>query len=605
VTLKTDAAEVARSKTAVNALSNAAFDRLQGFYLSDPFEFSVVVCGHEDLNEDFHRPLAYCMAGSVDLLIPILNDPRQQSFTVNAIRKEIRRHGVDWNATGGSDALSQLLLFQDHRLFRGSGKSTLAHDIDLWKVTNDPNLSTVIFSVSEERAISFMRPVQKVIMGDIYRQLFPNRVPDDEARDLTEKRITLKGRTVNSPQATLESWGYTSRFVGAHWARFSVDDLQVWENSSETHTENVKRFRAGLPALEEPGIRRPVENLSVGTVQREGGDQSFNEKVDHCPASGAESFDTERPHCFLLRIPIEKHDTYVHNILERGTPTHSWFPKKKVAAKQAVVLAEESAEVWRGDFLMDTSLGDGKMFPEWLLKEAVFEWRQVDGRVAVARRRFLVDADGKKQPLFDADGKELWKVTPVNRLDRVFGCDIAVSDEDTADNWAICCLGRDDEDFEYELEVQADIGWGGFEEMLELMYDSWRPRRIGFEKAGLQEALVNLMKQQRRFQKLRSRLVPIPHNNKAKSFRIRNNVAERMKMGVLLGNPDDAEMLAEKRNYRPGDNATDDRLDAESVATVMSRKGRNNDDYDQEEAAKRQQMRMRRATDPFTGVPLL
>jgi hypothetical protein len=97
----------------------------------------------------------------------------------------------------------------------------------------------------------------------------------------------------------------------------------------------------------------------------------------------------------------------------------------------------------------------------------------------------------------------------------------------------------------------------------------------------------------------------VPVTSKSKEFRILNNVAERMKMRRLLGNPEDIATQDQKRRFKPGKNATDDRLDAISVATVISRRSARTDDYDPDEAAKRQQMRMRRLTDPFTGVPLL
>jgi hypothetical protein len=588
VTLKTDAAEVARSRAAVNALSTAAFERLQAFYLGDAFEFSVVICGNEDLTEDFHRPIIYLMDLDVANLVPILNDPRQNSFAVRAIRNEIRRHGVDWNAPNGHQRLFELLLFQDHRLFRGSGKSTLAHAVDLKRGTIDPNLSAVIFSAAEDRAISFSRMIRDVILSDRYRQLFPHRFPEDESKDLTEKRIRLKGRTIGSPQATFEAWGYLSRYTGSHWGRFSVDDLMIAENAADQPAETVNRFLSGMESLNEPGIRRPIERLHVGT--------RYREDDDHVTLRNAGAFS--------LVIPIEEHDGYVQDITVRGKPTHSWFPSSKIAAMQQKVLADpdEGAISWRANQLMDATAGDAKMFPDWLVKSAQFEWREIDGKRYVTRRLWNPDGSPKK----DENGEQAY-LPPIHpsKLDRVFGCDLATSTEGWADEWAICCLGRDREDYEYELDVMSGKGWEAFENTLEFMYDLYRPRKIAMEKAGTFDATVNLMKQKGRFQRMSSRIEMVPVTNKSKEFRILNNVAERMKMRRLLGNPEDIATQDQKRRFKPGKNATDDRLDAISVATVISRRSARTDDYDPDEAAKRQQMRMRRLTDPFTGVPLL
>jgi hypothetical protein len=98
---------------------------------------------------------------------------------------------------------------------------------------------------------------------------------------------------------------------------------------------------------------------------------------------------------------------------------------------------------------------------------------------------------------------------------------------------------------------------------------TWRPRRIGFEEIAAQHVIDLVVKLGKKYRALHGFIEAIPHKNKIKEWRIRNYVAEIMKMGRLLLNPHDVETKREATMYKPGPKAKDNRLDVLAMAEVL------------------------------------
>lgn len=498
------------------------------------------------------------LAGCTDKLISLLNDSSlDDAFVIKALRRSIRDvHGIEWNAPHGRDQLDRLLRFCNIRMYRGTGKSSVLMAVVLWHATRDPNETILICSGAEERAISFVKQIRKTILSDAYRELFPERIPaGDLATALTEKKITLAGRTNPSPQATIEAWGYASNNVGAHYNRFVLDDLVGPENCSPTELVKVHKYLADMVGLFTPGLDRPVTRFHCGTRYDEQDDSAELEK---------------NPRCLSLIVPIEAYLGLVEDISRRGEPTNpDWHPIEAVQERFDAIVTDpsEGPASWRRNFLLDPSAGGGRIFPSAIVDGA--DWTPwVDPKTKkmwVAR----VERDAStKTPLLDKAGKIRWLRFDPTLLFNVIGVDQSFADD--GDEWAVSDVAADRYGYKYQIETRTGHGFDAMWETILLMALQYKPRRIGLEKGAAQETTIVLKGREARFARIRGLIEGVSHKNEPKVFRIINNVAEPMKMGRYLLNPKDLVTKSEMKLYKgPSSRAKDNILDSLAIANVL------------------------------------
>src|SRR6185295_14139330 len=108
------------------------------------------------------------------------------------------------------------------------------------------------------------------------------------------------------------------------------------------------------------------------------------------------------------------------------------------------------------------------------------------------------------------------------------------------------------------------------------------------EEIAAQHVIELVIKLGNKYRALRGFIESIPHRTKPKEWRIRNYVAEIMKMGRLLLNPHDIETKREMTMYKPGPKAKDNRLDVLAMAEVLIQKScqPREDEKDYRETAK-------------------
>lgn len=593
------ATEVAARGPTVGLRKNE-FQLLKAHLLADSFDFGRVVCRHDRLTDEFHRPLSYLIAGSVDRLVAMLSRDGLRSYVLEVVRQQLRRKGIDWSTPEGRAAFASALRFLNLRLYRGSGKSTVAtHANVLWRATRDPNETIAIVSASDDNAYAFSNQIIETILSDTYRAFFPERVPTRRIKEeLTQQRIYLEGRTISSPQACIEARGYNSSWVSKHYGTFFVDDLVVRENSSLAHLKGVMQFLASMPGLYMPTA---IERKHIGTVWDEEDDGRI----------------LERDKNFLtIKVPIEVHEEPPENIRERGIPTNpQWHDAAAITELQNSILSDEmeGPVSWRANFLLDPGAGNARIFPASVVDRSFCEVRvsQADGRRYLVRKR----RDAQGRPVKDKEGKEEWYSVRFDRLRYVIGCDQSYSDD--GDEWAVYVMGEDDEGDDYLVDGRYGHGRHAFQDAVLALDQIWRPVEIGMEKAAQQEASIEFMKEGR-LRRLRSKIKAVSHNNIAKEIRIRNNLAERMKMHKLhlvpynlrartLTEPNEPVLAfaEEAKSYKPGKRAKDNKLDAAALASVRVRRSLGTDG-DQDERA-RWKLRARRHSasfDPETGVPI-
>jgi hypothetical protein len=442
------------------------------------------------------------------------------------------------------------------------------------------------------------------VLSGIYADLFPDRIPAS-TDDVTNSRIRLGGRTISHPQVNIEADGYVTKKIGAHFDTFVIDDLVVEENSGDAFLPGVQTFLSNLPGFEM--LTRTTWRRHVGTIWAENADYEFMCKG---------RLGTRTLSVF---VPVETYPNGLpENMLERGTPT---CPKlKKVGTREAIQFLQDSILndekqgplAWRRNYWLNARDGADSLFPEHVIDDVTRRWSKVDhpthkDRFLVAR--FMRDKEGKILTK-EIDGKTVERKVafdPWRDLDRVMTIDPAW--EDGGDNWAVTVEGWDPEGYRFQLETLADVtGQEGWLEAAARLDQKWRPRAIGFDGAAYQDkAVQNLMKTDSRLRRLRSRMVKVPHNNQSKVYRIKQGVAEPMKMYRLLTGPTSSEFgvkaREEMRKYRGDPKFSPGILDTMAMAPAVARRSSSTEQKEKMAAqiAAREQAR-RASYDPATGV---
>jgi hypothetical protein len=534
----------------------------------DVFFFGTVICGHKDLVYEDHAPLMYAAAGQADKLLQVLRT-EISSEVVRDIRRECARLGIDPDADDALDKLRENLTVVDERIYRGSGKSSaITHTVRTWRMTKEPNLTACLITNTDPKAIDFCRQIRATILSTLYQVVYPDRVPDDTKGDLKENSIRLKGRTVPDKEPCLMVFGYKASPTGYHFDELHFDDLVGRENRSISELTLVRDFLANVPALYNPGIRFPIRRIHVGT--------RWDEEDD---AARVRAY----PYCFSVNVPIWRRDQPADDLRIPGTPTTQWYPLDKIRKRQEEILSdpEEGPMSWRCNYELDPTLAGGRIFPSDMVDRQNWtsykDAKKTNGKEWVRRPAF--DKDGKYIPILDALNKPVmvgnealikhYAFDP-EQLYKVIACDQSFSD--SGDEWAVACEGMDQYNHRYVLEVRKGHGVEAMLDALLMMVIEWKPRRAGMEKIAAQHVIELVLKLGDKYRRLRPLIEPIAHNNLAKEYRIRNFVAEVLKMRRLWLNPKDPETKQEMTKYKPGKTAKDNVLDALAMCEVLIQK---------------------------------
>lgn len=620
------ATEAAERPSVRHALSTSKKSELRQFLLDDPYAFAFIICGHRELVPEVHMPISYMACGKPDKLAWALTQSGFDGFLIDQLRTQLRIREIDPLTDTGLAALDAQLDWVNFRLPRGSYKSSvITHAGAAYTMTVDSNTTGKITTAIDEKAWELCGQIGDTIRSGIYRDHFPERVPEGNLLQLiTEKRITLGGRTVSRPQTTLQAGGYLTKDIGGHYDRFWVDDLVVGGKSGNNTPNTLPGVHAWLTGMSGYFIlSQRVRRVHVGTRWEDDDDHGWLTSGKRARA------------CLSVEVPIEVHDGEVINILERGKPTMPTFlPSARIQSIQDSVLSDESesegAQSWRCNYLLNPSIGGGRLFPANLVNDPDRWWRgpyensdpkirkQYPNRFKLAR--LARDEQGRpvdkdKKPLIDAKGVllEEWRnraavlaFDPWVDLDRVMTLDPSWAVG--GDNWAITAAGIDSHGVMYQLETQsAKSGMSGWMEALVEMDEIYRPRIIGFDKGGYQDPMIqNILKTDRHMRRLRNKIVAVPHNNIAKKARIRAGVAEPFRMFRWQLCPDDHGNATrdEMKGYKGDPNAVDGILDSLAMVPTLSRRVKSTEDVDDAKArAIAREKTFRNLIDPSLGVP--
>lgn len=564
--LQTEQEEIAAvidSRDRRRSLSTTKFDEFKKALMIDSYIFTKKICGHEQLIPEIHAPISYMATGLTDKLIQTLVNPAFNSYITKYLRTEFTKRGIDWRTIEGRASIDSLLngdltetglplrpavinFRMSRRMFKSS---VITHGGVTFIATRDPNETIKITHAVDPKAWDFCEQIAKTILSGTYRDYFPERIPQgDLSKLVTMKKITLGERTISHPQKTIEAGGIGTSEESAHYSTFINDDIIADEELSVDEIKKVVKWQKGMTGFYMP--TRRIRRLEVGTKHDEDDDDTFL-------STGAMAKE-----CLTIRVPIEEHDGEVINILKRGKPTcPKLFPKEKITAEQIHVLSgEEDSDgyrTWWNQYLLSAIGGGLRLFPASLVDNKDHWWLgpfespkdsdRKQGRFIVAR--YVRDEEGnpkqdprKKIALFDNDGilKEDWRENaqiisfdPWRELDRVCTVDPSWSNSGNSDNWGVTAAGCDWEDVKYQLETcsGSNDGTDGWIEAMDYLDRKYHFRVIGFDGAAMQDAMIqNLMKTDRRLRRMASRMIKVSHNNISKTLRMKEGIAEPMKI---------------------------------------------------------------------------
>lgn len=615
------------SRSARRSLSTTQHAELKRALLSDSYLFKRFICRHKELIPEIHRPMSYMICGLTDKLIEVLEDPRMRSYVTDQIRTELWKREINWRTSEGRARLDAQLDFQNWRWFRGSYKSSVGtHGGLAFMATRDPNITAKITHATDDKAWEFCGQIADTVLSGTYQDFFPERIPvNDVAKLITMKKVALSGRTVSRPQTTIQAGGYLTKDIGGHYDTFFIDDLVMERNATPELLKGVKTWLQNLEGyrIEAPGVR--VRRIHIGTKWDEDDDDAFL-------TTGANARD-----CITIRLPIETFDGEVVNIMEAGKPTvPQFFSAEKIFEKKRRVVnartedAEtgiviDGARSWRCNYLLDAYAGGARLFSpavvddpfrSWMLQPYHDEKRQRENPRRFLVARYLRTEQGQPVPLagkriVDADGRLMddWRVNakvvrfdPWRDLDRVVLVDPAWADKTTADNWAVSAIGADHDRVNYQLETRSDTtGLEGWVVALCEVDELWHPRVIGFDGGAYQDAVIkNMIKTDKRLRRMRSRMVPVPHNNRTKTARMREGVAEPLKMYRFMLDPRSQMTRDELKGIRGIPSDRDGIADSLSMAPAVLKRRRPVQDDDAQPPVHQQPK-----IHPALGVPLV
>lgn len=540
--------------------------------------------------------LSYAVCGRFDRLIEVLDADGFNSYVLDQFRNGLRERIGDWHGASGRARLEDALSWQNHRWSRATFKSSvITHGAATFIATRDPNRTIKITHAVDPKAWAFCEQIGNTIKSGIYRDLFPDRVPSNEVRDLTIKAINIGGRTISHPQKSINAAGYKSKEEATHYDTFFTDDLENDGNSSPQEEIGVRRWLSGLSGMFMP--TRPVWRIDVGTKHTDDDDDAWLTYGDRATT------------VFTTRVPIEIHHGPIKNLLKRGKPTlPKLYDAPGITKLQRHVLADEQevdgAQSWRCNYLLNPAAGGGRLFSPSLIDDIDRTWlgpyehprkgmREI-GHYIVAR--FKRDAEGEPvakpgRVIRDANGELLdnWRdntmrlaFDPWLDMDRVGLVDPAFASRTDAeitkdpDNWAVSAVATDPDAVGFQLETQADrTGIEGWIAALAEMDTFYHFRVIAFDGTAWQDTLVqNLMKTDPRLRRLARRMVPVKARNVNKSARMRAGLLEPLLRYQFLLRPGAAGAATrqELKGIRGLDNDTDGIADSLAMHRAVNKR---------------------------------
>lgn len=323
-------------------------------------------------------------------------------------------------------------------VFRGAGKTTtctVTKAIHL--LVKNPNLRILLASKTSNNAEAFLKEIKGHFEGnqkliDIFGGYYdPHKVTKWDTRE-----IEVLPRTIHTKEASITCVGVDGTIVGRHYDVIISDDLVDEENTRTKYMRDKARqwyYQTLDPTLEPP-------------------DAYVEHRGEH--------------HRLGTRYHYD--DLYGHWIGNELGPHHQIIP----------------------------ALRDGRSpWPEKYPPKWFDEKRQKSGLI-IFNAQYQCDTEAMKGEIFQYDDCQMVDEKDIPSGLRVFmGVDLAISEKDTADKFAIVVIGVDETDRHYALDYfEGQLRFNEQTSKILEYYRRWDPVRVGIETNAYQDAQYQNLK---------------------------------------------------------------------------------------------------------------
>lgn len=421
---------------------------------------------------------------------------------------------------------------------RGLGKSMfLTETYTITKILRDRNIGIAIVSGKQTQASSFLSSIRKHFEegGVIYD------IWGDLRGDVWSKTSFNVKRDTNRKENTLTTTGITTHtdVVGKHFDIIIFDDIVGTENSSTLGSRNFidemlhESFLSAMDATAEN-----TEIHFVGT--------HYNADDQYVRLEKQTDIDG-KPLYHVKKIPAV--------IIDNGKPALIWrnMPNAERELRNRLNLRKNNPKSFQQQHQQLVVRANGEKFQEEWIK--YFDrYEIINGEVFVYVKKAEDDGDIVEERI---------------KVDVYTGVDLAISQKENSDNFALATIGVDEDANIYFLEMYS--GKYSFKQQQNIIIKSfmkfYMTIRIGIEKNGFQGVMTQTMA------KTGLPIRPI-YTSKDKGIRF-NSLSAKFEIGQVYfytkGN-DLSDLLEEILNYP--DIKHDDRLDALCLAYETYLKGK-------------------------------
>ena len=231
---------------------------------------------------------------------------------------------------------------------RGTGKSTITACLASWEWLKDPNLTFLVLSNTQGKAIDFVSQARKILSVVPYCQyLVPRDIDKDNALG-----FNLAVRTKFTQDLNCAARGITGQITGLHADRVVLDDIEIaGKNETPVGKETLLKKLAELESIRNKGSRV----IFLGTPHYQ--DSVYNVLKESYPMI---KYPAEMPD---ISIPAEVEDVapWVLGLdIEPGEATQpERFNKDELAARRAKMGPSHYALQYK----LVTSLADADRYP--------------------------------------------------------------------------------------------------------------------------------------------------------------------------------------------------------------------------------------------------
>lgn len=324
-------------------------------------------------------------------------------------------------------------------VFRGAGKSTMCTVTkSIHLLLKNPNLRILLASKTTSNAEAFLKEIkghfeENERLAEIFGLYYDPRL----VSKWDTKEIEVLPRSIKTKEASITCAGVEGTIVSKHYDVIIADDLVDEENSRTAHMRDKTRtwyYQTLDPTLEPPDGE--VEHR--GEYHRLGTRYHFEDLYGH-----------------LIANELKKHHLIIPALDEHGRSP--WPEKYK---------------------------------PKWFAKK-----RKKSG-IIIFNAQYQCDTEAMKGEVFRYDDCKIVDSSAIPDKLRIFmGIDLAISQKESADHFAIVVIGVDDNQNRYVLDFyDGQLRFADQTRMIKKFYKRHDPIRVCIETNAYQQAQYQTLK---------------------------------------------------------------------------------------------------------------